>query len=66
MTAQGYLTPEKIVKRDQLSTKKRQREAIRITDHMERSGEIRKLWETYRRKIDDARNSKQGRFVAGR
>ncbi|KAK0893236.1 hypothetical protein LTR91_017569 [Friedmanniomyces endolithicus] len=66
MTAQGYLTAEKIVKRDQLSTKKRQREAIRITDHMERSGEIRKLWETYRRKIDDARNSKQGRFVAGR
>ncbi|KAK0323431.1 hypothetical protein LTR82_005791 [Friedmanniomyces endolithicus] len=66
MTAQGYLTAEKIVKRDQLSTKKRQREAIRITDHMERSGEIRKLWETYRRKIDDARNSKQGRFAAGR
>ncbi|KAK0928616.1 hypothetical protein LTR29_017311 [Friedmanniomyces endolithicus] len=66
MTAQGYLTPEKIVKRDQLSTKKRQREAIRITDHMERGGEIRKLWETYRRTIDDARNSKQGRFAAGR
>ncbi|TKA59233.1 hypothetical protein B0A55_11733, partial [Friedmanniomyces simplex] len=66
MTAHGYLTAEKIVRRDRLSTTKRQREARRITDHMERAGEIRKLWEAYRGKIDDARSAKQGRFAAGR
>ncbi|KAK4963689.1 hypothetical protein LTR10_001320 [Elasticomyces elasticus] len=65
MTAHGYLTDEKIVKRDGQSMKKRQKEANRITDHMETDGHIRTLWDAYRQTIDDARNSKQGRFAAG-
>ncbi|KAK5698647.1 hypothetical protein LTR97_006294 [Elasticomyces elasticus] len=65
MTAKGYLSDEKIVKRDGQSMKKRQKEANRITDHMETDGCIGTLWEAYRRTIDDARNSKQGRFAAG-
>ncbi|KAK3632258.1 hypothetical protein LTR56_004274 [Elasticomyces elasticus] len=65
MTAHGYLTDEKIIKRDGQSMKKRQKEANRITDHMETDGHIRTLWDAYRQTIDDARNSKQGRFAAG-
>ncbi|KAK4894399.1 hypothetical protein LTR27_007283 [Elasticomyces elasticus] len=65
MTKRGYLTDEKIIKRDGQSMKKRQKEANRITDHMETDGQIRKLWDAYRQTIDDARNSKQGRFAAG-
>ncbi|KAK3110018.1 hypothetical protein LTR53_016132 [Teratosphaeriaceae sp. CCFEE 6253] len=65
MTRQGYLTADKIVKRDQMSVRKRQKEALKITDHMERGGEIKALWGAYRQKIDEARSSKQGRFAAG-
>ncbi|KAK3679990.1 hypothetical protein LTR78_000367 [Recurvomyces mirabilis] len=62
---EGYLRQEAIVKRDKKSTKKRKKEANKITDRMEKKGEIRRMWEMYRKGIDEARNSKQGRFSAG-
>ncbi|KAK5119008.1 hypothetical protein LTR62_000219 [Meristemomyces frigidus] len=61
----GYMTQEAVVKRDRKSSKKRKKEANRITDRMEREGEIRSMWSMYRKGIDEARSSKQGRFGNG-
>jgi len=61
---QGYNTDEKIVQRDKWTTKKRRKYANKIVDRMEKDGDIKRLWEDFRNNIDDARNSKQGRFEA--
>ncbi|KAF2763914.1 hypothetical protein EJ03DRAFT_257970, partial [Teratosphaeria nubilosa] len=62
---QGYLTDQKIVKRDRMSTKKRRKEANKIADRMEFEGVTKQLWKDFRFNIDRARESKQGRFEAG-
>jgi len=54
----GYTTPEKTVRRDSYSTKKRRREANRIVDEMERCGKIRSLYDDFRREINAAREVK--------
>ena len=62
LTKQQYNTPEKIVRRDQMSTKNRRKEANKITDRMEQEGVIKTLWRDFHGNIDEARNSKQGRY----
>ena len=62
LIANGYNTPEKIVKRDQWSTKKRRKFANKIVDRMEQEGVVKTLWQDFRKNIDEARNSKQGRY----
>ena len=62
LTKQQYNTPEKIVRRDQMSTKKRRKEANKITDRMEQEGVVKTLWRDFHQNIDEARNSKQGRY----
>ncbi|KAJ4405771.1 hypothetical protein N0V91_005078 [Didymella pomorum] len=47
----GYLTPEKLVKRDKKSDRKREKEARKIVDEMERVGEIRKLHHLYKDQV---------------
>ncbi|KAK3701201.1 hypothetical protein LTR37_015580 [Vermiconidia calcicola] len=62
LTRRGYNTTEKIVERDQLSTKKRGRLANKIVDRMEEEKVVKQLWQDFRRNIDEARDSKQGRW----
>jgi hypothetical protein len=50
----GYLTPEKLVKRDKKSDRKREKEGRKIVDEMERKGEIRKLHHLYRDQVQAA------------
>ncbi|KAK4992247.1 hypothetical protein LTR50_001227 [Elasticomyces elasticus] len=64
LEAEGYSAPEKIVERDKWSTKKRRRYAEKVADAMENSGEIRKLYQDYRNEIDEARNTRNGRWDA--
>ncbi|KAF3048585.1 hypothetical protein E8E11_007457 [Didymella keratinophila] len=47
----GYLTPEKLVKRDKKSDRKREKEARKIVDEMERMGEVRKLHRLYKEQV---------------
>ena len=47
----GYLTPEKLVKRDKKSDRKREKEARKIVDEMEKKGEIRKLHHLYKDQV---------------
>ncbi|KAK4541045.1 hypothetical protein LTR36_008414 [Oleoguttula mirabilis] len=61
----GYNTAEKIVQRDGWSTKKRRKYANKVADRMEQEGVVRDLWREFRKNIDEARSSKQGRFTAG-
>ncbi|PPJ55314.1 hypothetical protein CBER1_06405 [Cercospora berteroae] len=61
----GYLKPDKVVKRDKLSTPKREKQARKIMKRMEDEGELRSLWKTFRDAIDDARNSKTGSRFGG-
>ena len=59
----GYNTPARLVERDKMSTKKRRKEANKIADRMEKEGVIKTLYKEYRTAIDDAVNSKQGRYI---
>jgi hypothetical protein len=59
LQSNGYLTPEKLVKRDKKSDRKREKEARKIVDEMERKGEIAKLHRLYREQVQfaiDAQN----------
>jgi hypothetical protein len=51
LSSNGYLTPEKLVKRDKKSDRKREREARKIVDEMEGKGEIRKLHRLYKDQV---------------
>ena len=62
LVRQGYNTPEKIVERDRWSVDKRKKHANKITDRMESEGVIKTLWREFYQNINDARNSKQGRY----
>ena len=58
----GYDTPAKIVERDRWKMKKRRKYANKIADRMEKEGATKELYREFRNNIDEARNSKQGRF----
>jgi len=61
----GYSSPKKLQKRDKMSTKKRRKYANKIVDRMVDEGIVKQLWKEFRGTIDDAANSKQGRFEVG-
>ncbi|EMC98275.1 hypothetical protein BAUCODRAFT_66999 [Baudoinia panamericana UAMH 10762] len=63
LISHGYMTNEKIVKREKQSTRKRKKEANKITDRMEKEGEIRRLWHEFKKNSSEARSSKQGRYL---
>ena len=59
LAREGHCTPEKLVKRDKWSVRKRQKYANKIVDEMENVGEIRKLHSLYKEQVDfalEARN----------
>ncbi len=58
----GYNRPERTVERDNWSIKKRRKEANKIADKMEERGVVKELYRDYRKVIDEARDSKQGRY----
>ena len=62
LTKNGFLSAANVVRRDGLSTRKRRREADRITDRMEKEGVIRELWREFRGSVEEARGSTQGRW----
>ncbi|XPS92693.1 hypothetical protein M3J09_002076 [Ascochyta lentis] len=51
LDSNGYLTPAKLVKRDRKSDAKREAEARRVVDKMERKGEIAKLHRLYKEQV---------------
>lgn len=58
----GYNAPNKVVERDGWNTKKRQKYANKIADRLEREGVVKQLYKDYRSNINEARDSKQGRY----
>lgn len=61
----GYNAPEKIVKRDGWSTRKRRKYANKIVDAMETDGKIKALYKDFKNEIDSARNANTaGRFYS--
>lgn len=54
LESNGYLTPEKLVKRDKKSDRRREKEARKIVDEMERIGEIKKLQRLYKDQVQFA------------
>lgn len=59
---EGYNAAARVVRRDRWSTEKRCKEANKITDRMQQEGVIKGLWNEFQNNIDEARNSKQGRY----
>ncbi|KAI7654872.1 hypothetical protein KC318_g13313, partial [Hortaea werneckii] len=60
LTKSGYMTDEKVVKRDGWSSTKRRKYANKVVDRMEADGVVSDLWREFRRNLDEARTSKQG------
>ena len=54
----GHLTPAKIVERDNLRQKKRQKEANRIVDGMEEMGVMRDMYQKFKENLQAARDAK--------
>ncbi|EME86134.1 uncharacterized protein MYCFIDRAFT_39486 [Pseudocercospora fijiensis CIRAD86] len=61
---QGYGRAEELSRRDKWSTRKKRKYANKILDRMKLEGEVKVLWNRFRESIEEARNSKQGRFEA--
>lgn len=65
---EGYCTPEKVVERDEWKTSKRREYANEIVDHMERVGEVRKLYRDFKNETEHAHNKpvrRRGLAIAG-
>lgn len=58
LAAQGYLAPAKIVERDNLSQKKRQKATNKIVDGMEDTGVMRMLYKQFKENLAAARDAK--------
>lgn len=58
-----YCTAEELVKRDKWPTKKRNKYANKVVDKMKADGEVKNLWKLFKDNINQARNSKQGRYA---
>ena len=54
LQSKGHLSPEKLVKRDKKSERRREKEARKIVDEMEREGEITRLHRAYREQVQFA------------
>ncbi|TKA23225.1 hypothetical protein B0A50_07618 [Salinomyces thailandicus] len=65
LTKSGYMSDEKVVQRERWKTKKRRKYANKVVDRMEQDGVVRELWREFRKSVDEAKGSKQGRFGTG-
>ncbi|KAI7471815.1 hypothetical protein KC351_g11958 [Hortaea werneckii] len=57
LTKTGYMTDEKVVKRDGWSSTKRRKYANKVVDRMEADGVVGDLWKEFRRNLDEARTT---------
>ena len=55
---EGYTKPDKVIERENWSTKKRTKYANKVVDEMETSGEIENLHRDFKRTLDEARDYK--------
>ena len=62
LMSEGYMTPEKIVERDNMRQKKRQKIANRIVDGMETNGIMKELYRQFKENLAAARDSRPRRF----
>lgn len=58
----GYFQAKELEKRSGWSIKKLSKYANKVLQGMERDGEVTSLWKLFRANIDEARESKGGRF----
>ena len=58
LTRAGHLTPEKIVERENLRQKKREKATNKIVDEMETTGVMRELYKEFKENLAAARDSK--------
>ncbi len=58
LAAEGYLSPAKIVERDSLRQKKRQKATNRIVDGMEYTGVMKMLYKQFKENLAAARDAK--------
>ena len=58
LAAEGYLSPAKIVERDSLRQKKRQKATNRIVDGMENTGVMKMLYKQFKENLAAARDAK--------
>ena len=54
----GHLTPEKIVERDNMHQKKREKATNKIVDGMEATGVMKELYKQFKENLAAARDSK--------
>ena len=58
LAADGQLSPEKILERENMRQKKRKKAANKIVDGMEATGVIKELYRQFRENLQAARDSK--------
>ena len=58
LARQGNMTPQKIVERDNMRQKKREKIANKIVDGMEATGVMRKLYREFKESLAAARDAK--------
>lgn len=58
LAAEGHLDPAKIVERDNLRQKKRQKATNRIVDGMEATGVVKMLYKQFKENLAAARDAK--------
>ena len=58
LAMQGHLTPQKIVERENMRQKKREKIANKIVDGMEDAGVMRKLYREFKENLAAARDAK--------
>lgn len=59
----GHLTPEKIVERDKMHQKRREKSTNKIIDEMEMTGVMRDLYKEFKENLAAARDSKVLSFM---
>jgi hypothetical protein len=66
LETEDYLTPEKLAEREKMKAKQRRDYANNLVDEWERNGVIKSLYGDFKRQLEAARESKQGRWEKGR
>ena len=56
----GQLTPQKVVERDAMRQKKREKEANKVVDDMEANGVMRELYHQFKQNLQIARDTMVG------
>lgn len=62
---EGYLTPDKLAERERMKAKQRKNYANNLVDGWENDGVIKDLYGDFKRQLEAARESKQGRWEKG-